>query len=347
MAEPYQDRLLPALQGVMTAPVSAPGVTYPPNAGAPQTTPLGDFMRFLLPGTIREGANSIAATNAAADERNFPGFIGQYVRGLARVPGDVTNDLINRPAQALVQGVGNAAYTAFTGDSKPVYGGAGPALPQITVTGPKPATPTAMPDKAPAPQVPAIDPAPKAPWADMLAAVPKMLDPSKAAQTGVDQHVAYVQKILPILMDAAMSRGDPTNYATRLRSLMGAFGNMNLAHENVSGTNTINTGRSGLIQEGLRGASSLAQEQLRGQNQIDLHATDSVALGTELAKEPTTGVYVPTTTYGQRPTKAGAMPTPYTSAAKPAAKPVEGATGTTKDGRRFIIVNGQPVETKK
>jgi hypothetical protein len=141
-----------------------------------------------------------------------------------------------------------------------------------------------------------------------------IIDPTLATQAGIDQHVAYVQRILPILMQAASSYGDPRNAGGHLQSLMHAFGNMDPARENVSGANAINTGTFGTRQTALNAATQMSLRSAElGEKQ---HEFDNTAqpIGTETTYGPGGMPMGTTTTYGAR---VGASPITPISASKP------------------------------
>ncbi len=137
-----------------------------PATRPPQTTlnpgqpgPVASLAQSLAPNI----ANTVAGVGDAIVPRSqggtFPAALGQTIRGALALPLAIGEDL-NRPAQALAgpvsrfaAGVGNAAYTAATGDNNAFFG------PNATASGPAPTSLTPLDTPAARPAAAAATPA--------------------------------------------------------------------------------------------------------------------------------------------------------------------------------------------
>lgn len=179
----------------------------------------------------------------------------------------------------------------------------------------------------------------------------KFVDPRDALEYGFRLQSQYRDESMAQILRLA-GDGGALGFRAKIGALANAFGGNNFGATSVGGANSLNSAIASITSSEMSSDATRysADQHLKGvrenvASQNQYHMTDSVPMGTSLQVDPVTKMAVPTTVYGQRPTKAGAMPMPYDN--KPAApKPTEGATGTLPDGRRFVIKDGEPVITK-
>ncbi|WP_322037988.1 hypothetical protein [Burkholderia cenocepacia] len=168
----------------------------------------------------------------------------------------------------------------------------------------------------------------------------KFIDPAEAIQRGFDQQVAYRQQALQDIM-AAARQGNPGNYSFRLAHLIGAMGANNFGAVQGQGVDALNQSIAGVSSAGIGAGAAMygADQALAGRlaevgEQHYQSATGSVPLGTTIGADPITGMAVPLTTYGQRPSAAGMVPTPYSTGESK--KPIVGKTYVDKSGNRAV-----------
>jgi hypothetical protein len=105
--------------------------------GRTQTAAVGNAAGAMFPGTAATlagyGEDASAAVNAGA----YGAAAGHLLRGAATLPVALADDVVGRPLRAIGSGVGNAAYTAATGENTPSVGQ--PAAPAAPATASAPA----------------------------------------------------------------------------------------------------------------------------------------------------------------------------------------------------------------
>lgn len=183
-----------------------------------------------------------------------------------------------------------------------------------------------------------------------------LIDPRSYFPDVVGQQLSYARRAADEILSAAGS-GSELGYSARLRALTGVYLN-GLAQVGQGGANNFNSATAGMFGDVTRAGAQMysSDNSLKGdlarasasRYSADLGfasnvmqddtrryelETSSVPTGTELAADPVTHMAVPTTTYGQRPARAGAMPTPYNTN-KP--KLVAGQEYTDRAGNRAI-----------
>lgn len=172
----------------------------------------------------------------------------------------------------------------------------------------------------------------------------RFVDPRDALEYGFRLQSQYRDDSIRAILDNA-GDGSQLGYRARVGALAQAFGANNFGQTSVGGANALNQALAHITGAEIGAGATIgaANIGLKGREaeiaaQRELHGTDSVPTGTVLGSDPLTHMAVPLTTYGQRPTKAGAMPLSYTEQAP---KPKDGATGKTPDGRAVVYKNGE------
>jgi hypothetical protein len=133
------------------------------------------------------------------------------------------------------------------------------------------------------------------------------------------------------------------------QALAAMINNNNQGQVQGQGANSMNQVAGGIQSAGIGagaqmyGANAGLQGNLASVAQRMYEAqTSSVPMGTEIGTDPVTGMGMPMTTYGQRPSAVGAMPTPYQQ--KPAFTP--GVEYTNKGKRAVYQSDGTWKEVK-
>lgn len=241
------------------------------------------------------------------------------------------------PPAVSAQPIDTAALNASTGPAiTPANAASVPAAPAPTAQ----ATPAA----------PAFQPLPPTAVGTAVASLPaytapqngNFTDPGAAIKTGYRQQLDYQQSALSNIMDAARA-GNPNNYSFRLAHLVGAMGNNNFGQVQGQGADALNQSIAGVSSAGIN-----ANAQIYGADQgVAARQAETGERATEFAGTPReVGNDV---TYNQFGLPQGSRTTFATPAAgfiqppgtqQQAAKPKEGATGKTPDGRAVVYRNG-------
>ena len=137
---------------------------------------------------------------------------------------------------------------------------------------------------------------------------------------------------------------------SRMRALASMMGTNNGVGNAVSGANQINQAIASITSAETSAGATLGAAGIRAESEADRTLelarqfnNTPRSIGQTSVLDSVTGLTTNQTHFGM---PAGAEPLKPIDAAIPKPKPVEGATGTLKDGRRFIIKNGEPVVVK-
>jgi hypothetical protein len=179
-----------------------------------------------------------------------------------------------------------------------------------------------------------------------------LINPGGAIQAGYEQQLQYQQAALNNIMNAA-GQGDSRNYSFRLAHLVGAMGNNNFGQVQGQGADALNQAIAGVGNTGLNtgantyGADSTSRTALAQiESAQQLEANKAQPIGTTV--DTSAGYPVSQTNYGMvRNGKVTPLAADATAGRQAAAKPKEGATGKTPDGRAVMYKNGQWQEAGK
>lgn len=140
----------------------------------------------------------------------------------------------------------------------------------------------------------------------------------------------------------ALSRvnGGELGAGSRMRAIASMLGTNNAGQVSVGGANALNSALAAITSAETSAGATMGSAglhlqgvKLNAEAQKEIHATDSVPLGTAIGVDPVAKMAVPLTTYGRRGL-GNAMPTPYDT--KPALKPVHGKTYTDANGNSAV-----------
>lgn len=170
-----------------------------------------------------------------------------------------------------------------------------------------------------------------------------LTNPQSAIDRGFDRQATLNDAIFA---NAANYGSSGDIFENKQRSALAAhlagamIGNNNQGQVQGQGVNTMNQVAGGVQSAGIGAGAQIygANAGLQGHlaNVAEQHfqaATGSVPLGTVLQADPVTGMSVPTTTYGQRPSQVGGMPTPYQ---QPKSQYQPGLEYTNPSGKRAV-----------
>lgn len=182
-----------------------------------------------------------------------------------------------------------------------------------------------------------------------------LVDPGAAIDHGYEQQLRYQQAALNNIMNAA-GEGDSRNYSYRLAHLVGAMGQNNFGQVQGQGADSLNSATAGIGNAGLSAgtgaystdsAARTAMAQIEAQK--DIRANTAQSISTTQQVDPVTGMVT-----GQqqntgliRNGKVTPLAPEAAAGRQATAKPKEGATGKTPDGRSVVYKDGQWQEASK
>jgi hypothetical protein len=168
----------------------------------------------------------------------------------------------------------------------------------------------------------------------------RFVNPSDAIANGYAQQLAYQRASIANLLDA-FSRSD--GLAATKAALAHTIGLNNFGSVQGQGVNTINSAIGGIAAAGQGAGAAMYNAELGLAGRLaeigEQHyqaETGSIPVGTTLQRDPATGLSVPVTVYGQRPSRAGQMPTLYDAGNARQAKPQVGKQYVDKNGNRAV-----------
>ena len=327
-----------------------------------------------LPGAYLDPAPSTYGQQMSNVGGALLGLLGNAGRFLVSAPGSGSPFAAGNAPSVPANTVANAAaLTQADAPSVPAVTAAVPAAKPATA--PTASTPgSGTPKAAAAPKGPALipgetgyynennqlvpygvnlaagaGPAPGAagtPLKGLPAGSANLIDPRSFFPSAVDTQMEYARQAANSILNMA-GDGSQLGYSARLRALSAIFNN-GLAQTGQSGANTFNSNVAGMVGSqlsadaqravaGTQAGIASADRALAREDMMTRFYSTPVTVGSELVKDPLTGLSVPRPQYGV-PQRGGGFATIGDTGG--ATKPKEGATGKTPDGRAVVYKNG-------
>lgn len=180
----------------------------------------------------------------------------------------------------------------------------------------------------------------------------RFADPRDALEVGFRLQTQYRNESMAEILRQAGNGGD-LGFRAKIGALAQAFGGNNFGATSVGGANSLNQAIAHIAGAELGANATLGAAQAHAgatnaqtlEHAYQFDATPK-AVGQTSVEDPLTHLTTNQTSYAMpAPRGSGGQPR-VIDTAKPQPKPVEGSTGTLKDGRRFVIKDGEAVVAK-